>query len=88
MRFLLRSDDRRGALGRILESGRACLALFAAADELGFGHVQGVPPHLYVRRLGLDKLSEWKNLIEAGLGESPDIIIRQAPAPGPFSAEW
>jgi hypothetical protein len=81
MRFLLRGSDPRVELRRMLESGRACLALFAAADALGFGFVQGVPPHVYVRRVGPDNLSAWKNLVAASPGEPPDIIVRQAPAP-------
>jgi hypothetical protein len=81
MRFLLRGSDPRVELRRMLESGRACLALFAAADALGFGFVQGVPPHVYVRRLGPANVSAWKNLVPAGPGESPDVLVRQAPAP-------
>ena len=81
MRFLLRGSDPRVELRRMLESSRACLALFAAADALGFGFVQGVPPHVYVRRGGPADLSAWKNLVAASPGEPPDIIVRQAPAP-------
>jgi len=33
---------------------RCCLGLFAAADALGSGFVQGVPPHLYLGSLTLD----------------------------------
>lgn len=81
MRFLLRGGDSRAALRRMLDSGHACLALFAAADALGFGHVQGVPPYVYVGRLGPANLSAWKNLVPAGPAEPPDVIVRQAPAP-------
>ena len=81
MRFLLRGSDPRVELRRMLESGRACLALFAAADALGFGFVRGVPPLVYVVRGGPANLSTRKNLVAAGPGEPPDIIVRQAPAP-------
>ncbi|MGH9313404.1 MAG: hypothetical protein ACRD1S_09415 [Vicinamibacterales bacterium] len=81
MRLLLRGGDSRAALRRMLDSGRACLALFAAADGLGFGYVQGVPPYVYVRRLGPASLSAWKNLVPVAPGEPPDVIVRQAPAP-------
>jgi hypothetical protein len=81
MRFLLRGSDPHAALLRMLDSGRACLALFAAADALGFGFVQGVPPHVYVRRLSPSSLSAWKNLVPVAPGEAPDVIVRQAPFP-------
>ena len=80
MRFLLRKDPRL-ELKRMLRSGRACLALFAAAAELKLGFVQGVPPHIYVQRLGPANLAAWKNVTPAEPGEVPDIILRQAPAP-------
>lgn len=81
MRFLLRGSDTRAPLQRMLDSGRACLALFAAADALGFGFVHGVPPYVYVRRLGPASLSAWKNLVPVAPGEPPDVIVRQAPSP-------
>jgi hypothetical protein len=65
----------------MLDSGRACLALFAAADALGVGFVQGVPPYVYVRRLSPASLSAWKNLVPIAPGEAPDVIVRQAPFP-------
>lgn len=80
MRFLLRGDPRK-ELSRILEGGRGCLGLFAAADALGFGFVEGVAPHVYVRRLGPSTLRGFRNLVPAGPGEPPDLIIRQAAAP-------
>jgi hypothetical protein len=79
MRFLF-SGQARSGVREILSGGRACLALFAAADALGFGIVEGVPPHLYVRRLSSDPLA-WKNMVPAEHGERPDLIVRQAPAP-------
>lgn len=81
MRFLLKGSDVRVPLQRMLDSGRACLALFAAADALGFGFVEGVPPYVYVRRLSPASLSAWKNLVPVAPGEPPDVIVRQAPSP-------
>ena len=81
MRFLLRGSDSGPALQRMLDSGRACLALFAAADALDLGFVQGVPPYVYVRRLSPASLSAWKNLVPVAPGEAPDLIVRQAPFP-------
>ncbi|HLG56400.1 MAG TPA: hypothetical protein VI485_13775 [Vicinamibacterales bacterium] len=81
MRFLLRGSDTSAPLQRMLDSGRACLALFAASDALGFGFVHGVPPYVYVRRLGPVSLSAWKNLVPVAPGEPPDVIVRQAPSP-------
>jgi hypothetical protein len=68
-------------LDRMLHSGRACLALFAAADALGFGHVAGVPPHIYVRRLDASTAAAWRNLVTVQAGERPDLIVRQATTP-------
>ena len=81
MRFLLRGADSRPALQHMLDSGRACLALFAAAEALGVGFVEGVPPYVYVRRLSPASLSAWKNLVPIAPGEPPDVIVRQAPFP-------
>jgi hypothetical protein len=80
MRFLLKGDQR-AQLRRMLSSGRACLALFAAAEALKLGFVEGVPPYVYVERIQPSNLSAWKNLRQCEPGESPDLILRQAPAP-------
>jgi len=58
MRLLLRGDVRK-ELGRILGSDQVCLALFAAADALGLGFVQGLPPHVYVPRLADARVAKW-----------------------------
>jgi len=79
IRFLLPADPR-APLRRMLGSGRACLALFAAADALRLGFVSGVPPYVYVQRIHPANLAEWKNLRPCSPGEPPDLIIRQAPA--------
>jgi hypothetical protein len=80
MRYLLKGDPR-AQLRKMLGSGRACLALFAAAEALKLGFVEGVPPYVYVERIQPSNLSAWKNLRQCEPGERPDLILRQAPAP-------
>jgi hypothetical protein len=80
MRFLLPGDPQ-AQLRRLLASGRACLALFAAADALRLGFVSGVPPYVYVQRIQPASVAAWKNLRAISIGEAPDVIVRQAPAP-------
>lgn len=80
MRFLL-PGDRQAQLRKMLAGGRACLALFAAADALKVGFVRGVPPYVYVQRIQPANLAAWRNLRPCAPGESPDVIVRQAPAP-------
>jgi len=80
MRFRLPGDSQM-QLRKVLGSGRACLALFAAADALKLGFVQGVPPHVYVERVQPSSLAAWKNLRPCEAGEQPDVLLRQAPAP-------
>lgn len=79
MRFLLKRDPDV-ELRKMLESGRACLGLFAAADALGYRFVEGVPPHVYIQRFGRANIAAWKNLVPAN-DERPDLILRQPPAP-------
>ncbi len=80
MRFVL-PGDRQAQLRKMLGSGRACLALFAAAEVLKLGFVHGVPPYVYVQRIQPANLAAWKDLRACSAGESPDLILRQAPAP-------
>jgi hypothetical protein len=80
MRFVLRGNVR-SLIDEVFAADRACLALFAAADALGLGLVEGVPPHLYVERLPGSERSPWKGLRPCRPGEAPDIILRKAPAP-------
>lgn len=80
MRFRL-PGNRDSELRKIASSGRACLALFAAADALKLGFVGGVPPHIYIERIQPANLAAWKNLRPCGPGEKPDVILRQAPVP-------
>ncbi|MGQ0642592.1 MAG: RpiR family transcriptional regulator, partial [Gemmatimonadaceae bacterium] len=77
MRFLLRGNSKKD-LHRMLQSGRACLGLFAAANALGVGFVEGVPPHVYVRRINPVGVAAWKSLLPSQPGEAPDLILRKA----------
>jgi hypothetical protein len=80
MRFRLPGNP--GAqLRKIVGSGRACLALFAAAGALKLGCVEGVPPHVYVERIQPSNLAAWKNVRPCERGESPDLVMRQASVP-------
>jgi hypothetical protein len=80
MRYLLKGDPRV-QLRKIINSGRSCLALFAAAEALKLGFVEGVPPYIYVERIRPPDLALFKNLRQCEPGEPPDLILRQAPAP-------
>jgi hypothetical protein len=54
---------------------RACLALFAAAEALGLGFVQGVQPYLYIERMEpgiLEKLGFSASSVDV----DPDVYIR------------
>lgn len=80
MRFVL-PGDAQAQLRKMVGSGQACLALFAAAETLQIGFVHGVPPYVYVQRVQSANLAHWKNLRPCAPGEPPDVIVRQAPAP-------
>jgi hypothetical protein len=80
MRFRLRGNSEE-QLRKIVSGGRACLALFSAADALKLGFVKGVPSHIYVERLQPADIAAWKSLRPCDPGESPDIVMRQAPTP-------
>lgn len=78
-RFLIRAplaQQVRGLLSKHSED--TCLGLFAAADALGIGHVSGVPPYIYVRKLPHVGGSDWNGLT-GHPSERPDVILRQAP---------
>lgn len=80
-RFLLRApaaQQIRGLLSHHSQS--ACLGLFSAADELGIGHVSGVPPYIYVPKLPKVGASDWPGLM-AYPSDRPDLILRQASFP-------
>ena len=80
LHYLLKGDPRV-QLSKIFDSGRSCLALFAAAKALKLGFVEGVPPYIYVERIRPADLASFKNLRQCEPREAPDLILRQAPAP-------
>jgi hypothetical protein len=54
---------------------RLCLALFAAAEVLGFKFVHGTQPHLYIERLDRKALRELGLSLEIA-GHQPDVFVR------------
>lgn len=80
-RFLLRAPAAQQIRGLLSHhSKNACLGLFSAADELGIGHVSGVPPYIYVPKLPKVGASDWPGLM-AYPSDRPDLILRQASFP-------
>ena len=60
----------------IKRAPRCCLALFAAADALGYGFVHGVTAHIYLESLTLDALGRL-GLVVDDSGRPPDVYIRK-----------
>ncbi len=87
MRFLL-PGDRKDQLRRMLGSGRACLALFAAADALRLGFVSGVPPYVYVQRIQPANLAAWKNLESASRASRLTSSFGRRRHRSPCSVAW
>jgi hypothetical protein len=54
---------------------RACLALFAAAESLGFGFVHGVPPYFYLENLDREVLQRM-GLSPERAEAAPDLYVR------------
>jgi hypothetical protein len=54
---------------------RACLGLFAAAEQLGFGFVYEVPPSFYLENLDREALARL-GLSPEGAERSPDVYVR------------
>lgn len=82
MRFILRSPVQPQLRELIAnQPGEACLGLFAAAEELKFGHVSGVPTHVFLQKLPRPGDRKWRGLRLASPAEVPDLILRQAPFP-------
>jgi hypothetical protein len=82
VRFVLRAPVRQQLQDLIAkQSPDACLGLFAAAEELKFGHVSGVPPHVLVPKLPKADEKKWRGLRPAAPGDMPDLILRQAAFP-------
>jgi hypothetical protein len=78
VRFVL-PGSLESRLARLAGEHAVCLGLFDAALRLGVGHVEGVPPHLYVR--SLDEALRWKALVPDERSPKPTLILKQAPAP-------
>lgn len=82
MRFLIRGSVQKQISSLLAGNhGKACLALFGAAEALGLGHVSGVSPYVYVQKLPRPDDKNWRTLVVASPSEMPDLIIRQALAP-------
>ncbi|AXF24600.1 RpiR family transcriptional regulator [Burkholderia pyrrocinia] len=78
MKFLLPgAPDTQ--LHKLLKKERGVLGLFAAADALGFGHVKGVPPTIWVHNLM--EAENWRSLRRAKEGERPDLVLQQTGFP-------
>jgi len=60
---------------RVRSMPRLCLALFAAAEILGFKFVHGTQAHLYIERLDREALREVGLSLEVG-GHQPDVFVR------------
>ena len=58
-------------LERLFPPGRACLGLFAAADELGVGFVSGVPPYVLI-----DQPSVLPGNVNAAVGARSMMLAR------------
>lgn len=76
---LVRSASDRAISGkRARRTGptpRLCLGLFSAAELLGFGHVSGVSPHVYlddIRGVSLQDMG----LIQVPPGQNADVFLR------------
>ena len=80
MRFLIRGSAHM-QLRALVHSHKACIGLFAAAEALQLGHVKGVPPYVYVRKLPRFSRDAWSELVPVSPAEPPDLILRQALAP-------
>jgi|SRR6185436_114434 Holliday junction resolvase len=80
MNFLIRRPAQL-QLPEIVSRHQGCIGLFAAAEALKLGHVKGIPPYIYVRKLLRLERESWKELAPSAPGESPDLILKEARAP-------
>lgn len=80
MSYLIPAAGAR-QLHKVVSSMDACVGLFAAADLLQLGHVSGVPPYVYVRRLSARSDAAWPGLVPTAPGEPVQVVLRQASAP-------
>jgi hypothetical protein len=54
---------------------QACLAMFSAADVLGYGHVRGVPQCVYLERLDMAALGAI-GLVKANASDAVHVVVR------------
>ncbi|RQT12663.1 helix-turn-helix domain-containing protein [Burkholderia contaminans] len=66
-------------LRRLLQRQGGILGNFAAAEALGFGHVKGVTPTVWVHNLR--EAENWRPLRPAKEGERPDLVLQQPSFP-------
>lgn len=78
--FLLAGEPVEDLRALLHGNDTTCLALYAAADALGFGHVRGVPTHVYLHRLTPTTVRGLRDIGRAAPGETPHLILREAPA--------
>lgn len=79
MRFLIPGALPK-RLNNLVSNHLACLGLFAAAEALQLGHVHGVLPYVYVKKLSGVTREVWRELVPPSRGESAHLILRQAAA--------
>lgn len=78
--------DVHSQLERLFPPGRACLGLFAAADELGVGFVSGVPPYVLIDQPSIlpgnvNAAVGARSMMLAGRGDPVDLVARIPKAP-------
>lgn len=77
----LQSDASGGQQGEKRSAPpQVCLGLFAAADALGLGFVQGVRPHLYLDQIKSDHLRRL-GVMRVEAGHPVDVYLRVPAAP-------
>lgn len=83
---LVVQKEVRSQLQRLFPPRRACLGLFAAAEELGVGLVSGVPPYVlvdqpYILPSGPDAAVGARNMIRSGQADPVHLVVRIPKAP-------
>lgn len=78
---LVMQSDVRSQLERLFPPGRACLGLFAAADELGVGFVSGVPPYVLIDQPSIlpgnpNAADGARNMMRAGPEGPVHLVVR------------
>jgi len=70
------SRSRNSRASHLLEAAPSvCIGLFAAAELLGFGFVQGARPHIYLQRLEPDALGQL-GMSGQDAEQRPDVYLR------------